>query len=231
MKIWQRVAGALRWRYARARNSFSRRELLFFGKDPLTPPSLAQPGVEEIALPRSMLLRFPEPGWLSAAEIRHWLGRPGKHLLGLMQGDRVTGYCWVEQQVADLDFLEMMLVLPPDLVYVSKVLVTPEQRGNGVGTALLRAGVVKGLQLGATRALIACVPENDRMRSILAREGWEPFAHLALEPPGFLRRYRFSFAGSPARSRVVHGRAPAARALLSAAASSAGAGAAGRRVH
>jgi GNAT superfamily N-acetyltransferase len=172
------------------------RELIFYEKYP------------DEAAPESNLGRY-QIRWMSAAELAgidhpggfitkeravRWLLEKPCRMVGALDGNRLVGYCWIEMNYIDFDFLDVRCPLAGNDIYISKLLVLPGQR-FGLGKTLMQAAIAEAGRLGCGRVIGSHVPENVNVRRIYAALGWSSFQQVSFFRVGPLRRYVISDEG------------------------------------
>ncbi len=166
-----------------------RRQLAFYRRNPGPPP-------EPFSSPAGFDFRFVRPdelealqypgGWLTLAEARQWLERGDSDMLAAIREGIICGYLWVERRSARVDYLKLTVPLPAGQVYISKVLVLPRWRRQGLARNLF-------LWLSSTEAdtvkHCACVAENLPMRRLFLQLDWEVRLLLTFWKVTVLHRY------------------------------------------
>jgi len=117
--------------------------------------------------------RVPESDHNSFAEdvfapgvVQAWLQEPGRRLLAL-DGGQVVGYLAV-----------LPLVGWSSHVGSLRVVIDPARRGQGVGRALARTGLLTALQLGLTKIVVEVVADAVPAIGMFEALGFEPEALL-----------------------------------------------------
>ncbi len=134
-----------------------------------------RPLSQELAAPlEEFFARVPESDHNSFAEdvlrpgvVQGWLGQTGAHRACAVEGDRVIGYLAV-----------LPLVGWSSHVGSLRVVVDPAARGQGVGRALARAGLLASLQLGLTKTVVEVVVDAVPAVGMFEALGFEPEALL-----------------------------------------------------
>jgi GNAT superfamily N-acetyltransferase len=179
------------------------RALLFFDKrlaEDNSAPATEHAPLRISALSAGDLRSMDYPGgWLSHDEAVEWMRTRDCQIFAGWSDGRITAYCWVERDYADLSFLDHRSQLASDTVYVSKVFVSRGARGTGIGSAIVRTAVHESGRQGKRRAVIACVPANQAMRAILVRDGWTCFQKTSYLRAAWVRTNRISAMNQPAR--------------------------------
>ena len=118
--------------------------------------------------------RVPESDHNSFAEdvlrpgvVQGWLDQQGAHRACAVEGDQVVGYLAV-----------LPLVGWSAHVGSLRVVVDPAVRGQGVGRALARAGLLASLELGLTKTVVEVVVDAVPAIAMFEALGFEPEALL-----------------------------------------------------
>lgn len=125
------------------------------------------PGVDEaslIAVNNRAFLGHPEDGNLTPHSLAERMARPWFDPAGILLAsseDDVDGFCWTKLHEQGLGE-----------IYV--IAVTPEARGQGVGSALLTAGLTDLYRRGAIRAMLWVESDNSPARALYAHMGFRP---------------------------------------------------------
>jgi GNAT superfamily N-acetyltransferase len=94
----------------------------------------------------------------------------GRHGLVAWRGSKPIGYGWVAERVGP-DVAVYPLALPPYAAYLWDLYVIPEERSNGVGSALASARIHKARELGFLEAWRMISPSNAPSLRTLANSG------------------------------------------------------------
>ena len=125
------------------------------------------PGFDEeelIAANNRAFAGHPEDGNLTSAGLAERMGRDWFDPRGILLarwGSDVVGFCWTKFQ-------------QPSLGEIYVIGVVPEERGRGVGSRLLQAGLVDLHDRGADRAMLWVESDNGPARALYARLGFRP---------------------------------------------------------
>jgi GNAT superfamily N-acetyltransferase len=122
-------------------------------------------------------------------EVPQRLADPGRVCMVAWRGDRAIGLDWISREV-DLELDGLAIPLPADAVYTSGLFVIPEERGCGVGAALVSRAAAHARGLGAHRIWSAAAPTNAAALPVIRRvapcvtvgEAW------LVRTPGRIRR-------------------------------------------
>ena len=129
----------------------------------------------ELATPlEEFFRRVPDSDHNSFAEdvlrpglVQGWLQEKGTHRACAVEGDQVVGYLAV-----------LPLVGWSSHVGSLRVVVDPAARGQGVGRALARAGLLASLELGLTKTVVEVVVDAVPAIGMFEALGFEPEALL-----------------------------------------------------
>jgi GNAT superfamily N-acetyltransferase len=105
-------------------------------------------------------------------EASEWRTSAPRWAVAATRGEEMDGFCWLEADIAEVTFLDLESPLPRGSVYLSRVWVCPEMRGQGIGRYLVTCATALAAQLGSERILSAAVPHNARMHRLFAELGW-----------------------------------------------------------
>jgi len=131
----------------------------------------------EVVTPDGVLIRpIEEADWpaLSALLMRPHLIRfrarlaAGRHGLVAWRGRKPIGYGWVAESMGP-DVSACPLELPPYAAYLWDLYVIPEERRNGIGSALASARILKARELGYREGWRMISPSNTPSLRTLAR--------------------------------------------------------------
>jgi GNAT superfamily N-acetyltransferase len=132
-----------------------------------------------IPAPHGVTIRGIEPeDWapLSGMVMQRTLARfralvaAGRHGLVAWRGAKPIGYGWVAERIAP-DVSVCPLALPPYAAYLWDLYVVPEERSNGVGSALASARIRKARELGFREGWRMISPSNAPSLRTLANTG------------------------------------------------------------
>lgn len=180
-----------------------RRALLFFARPTNSTSASRSYGeegtIELVTTERLRSLNWPaDPGTI--AESSDWQGAGQQWAVAARRHDTLQGFCWLEQEAADLRFFDLQWPLPAGACYMSRAWVLPECRNQGIGRKLIDFAAVFAKELGDTRILSTCVPENLRMRHLLAESDWTYRGRVDYLRAGPLMRYTLRPAASQSSS-------------------------------
>ena len=119
-------------------------------------------------------MRSYEDAWeRRRAQYRDTLAAPGSFALVARHGERLVGYAVVAIQEGDETF-----VSGKRLAEFSTPSVLPEERGHGLGAALLDEVERRLLADGVEDLLVGTMHGNDAALRFYERRGFTPFVHL-----------------------------------------------------
>jgi GNAT superfamily N-acetyltransferase len=182
------------WRYYAERLGFCffSRRLLFFDLWISDRPKYQTDGPVEY---RILSLEFSNNngviGWLGQRETVALHLREGFVLCGAFLNSKLVGNCWIELVTCDLEFLDLHEKLPNNVVYISRVFVSPEARGKRISEGLINFALQEAESAGKSVARICCVPSNQAMTYILPRCGFTYLGEVRYVRAMLLRLYRF----------------------------------------
>jgi GNAT superfamily N-acetyltransferase len=141
----------------------------------------AQPleAASEITAPEGVTIRpIEEADWpaLSGMVMQRTLARfralaaAGRHGLVAWRGPKPIGYGWVAERTGP-DVTACPLALPPYAAYLWDLYVVPEERSNGIGSALASARIRKARELGFREGWSMISPSNAPSLRTLAKSG------------------------------------------------------------
>jgi ribosomal protein S18 acetylase RimI-like enzyme len=119
-----------------------------------------------------------EDGWwqIRSDRYREWLAEPGSFLLiAEDEGGRAIGYALVAIRGADDSHLT-----GPRFAELESLAVLEEERGKGIGTALMREVYGRVRERGIEEMVIGVLATNDRVKAFYEREGFKPWVILTL---------------------------------------------------
>jgi ribosomal protein S18 acetylase RimI-like enzyme len=99
------------------------------------------------------------PGQVPIARLEEW-SRGGMTCLLAERDGTPVGYVWVDPGFRGSRY-PAAPELPPDAVYLRNLFVLGSERGRGLGTALVRAGLRAAAQSGRRRVRYTVRPDND----------------------------------------------------------------------
>jgi ribosomal protein S18 acetylase RimI-like enzyme len=175
--------------------------------------ALGQYEIREVGVSELRAMEHPG-GFMTKDRSIQWLSAKPCKMIGAVHGDRLVGYCWVEYEYVDFDFLDLRCPLAPDDIYVSKLSVLPGQR-FGLGKKLMQAAIAEAAQRGARHIIGSHIPGNENVRIIYAAQGWTCFQTVSYVRAGWLRRYRVKREGDGKLTSYYSART-AAEAMLAA---------------
>jgi ribosomal protein S18 acetylase RimI-like enzyme len=94
----------------------------------------------------------------------------GRHGLVAWRGPKAIGYGWVAERTGP-DVTVCPLPLPPHAAYLWDLYVLPEERSNGIGSALATARMLKARELGFREGWRMISPSNAPSLRTLAKSG------------------------------------------------------------
>ena len=119
-------------------------------------------------------MRSYEDAWeRRRAQYRDTLAAPGSFALLARRGERLVGYAVVAIQEGDETF-----VTGERLAEFSALSVLPEERGHGLGAALLDEVERRLLADGVEDLLVGTMHGNDAAQRFYERRGFKSFIHL-----------------------------------------------------
>jgi len=133
----------------------------------------------EIAPPPGVVIRpLAERDWpaLGGIVTRRNLGlfrallANGHHALVAWRGSQPIGYGWVAERVGP-EVTACPLTLPPDAAYLWDLYVVPDERSNGIGSALASARIRTARECGFREGWRMIAPSNAASLRTLARSG------------------------------------------------------------
>jgi GNAT superfamily N-acetyltransferase len=113
------------------------------------------------------------------------------------RGEQMEAFCWLEADTVDMFFFDLEYPIPAKTLYLSRVWVCPDVRGQGVGRALLLSAESFAAGSGATDLFAACVPGNGAMRRLFAELGWDYRQRVDYRRAGPAMWFRFRNEAAP----------------------------------
>lgn len=107
------------------------------------------------------------------ASYRQWLALPDSFLLVARCNRRAVGYAMVRVDEPGGDWTDTWIV-GDRVAELETLVVTPEHRGRGVGSALLDRMETVLAERGIHDVVIGVVPGNDSARQLYERRGYKP---------------------------------------------------------
>ena len=119
-------------------------------------------------------LRSHEASWARRrAQYRDWLDRPGSFALVARRGGRPVGYTVVAVEEGDETY-----ATGDRRADVHTLVVLPEERGRGIGAALMAELERRLLAAGITDVFVGTMHGNDAAQRFYERRGYAPFVRL-----------------------------------------------------